>query len=325
MAQVAPPRDDRHAALEEVLARHLPSGGFANRPGEAARADATAWAVLVLLAEGADRTVIEAGRAHLGLDQLPDGRVPVSREHPEALWPTSLAVLAWLGECRYRPHQQRALEFLLKNESRHWKKTPYDPIGHNTDLKGWGWIEDTHGWIEPTAMTLLALSRSGYGDHARVQEALRLVLDRQLPKGGWNYGNTTVFGRELNPAPESTGAALLALAGRVPRSVVHHSLDYLSTAVEGLRTPIALGWSLLGLRAWDASPSEAAGLFSHCLARQGRYGTYDTCALSLLLLSQSETLLPGQGEVGEERSASMKFSSNRVQGWARSITPPTED
>ena len=42
-----------------------------------------------------------------------------------------------------------------------------------------------------------------------------MMLDRQLPHGGWNYGNTYVFGRELRPMPESTGAALTGLAGQV--------------------------------------------------------------------------------------------------------------
>ena len=99
-----------------------------------------------------------------------------------------------------------------------------------------------------------------------------MILDRQLPHGGWNYGNTLVFGRELPPMPESTGAALAGLAGQVDRRAVARSLDYLRGEVDRFRTPISLGWSLLGLAAWDLWPSNGTALVERCLANQSRYG-----------------------------------------------------
>jgi hypothetical protein len=115
-----------------------------------------------------------------------------------------------------------------------------------------------------------------------------MMLDRQLPHGGWNYGNTTVYGRELHPMPESTGAALAGLAGQVEQGTVARSLDYLQGEVDRLRTPISLGWGLLGLAAWDGWPSNGAALVERCLANQARYGEYDTSALCLLLLAALE-------------------------------------
>jgi hypothetical protein len=120
--------------------------------------------------------------------------------------------------------------------------------------------------------------------HERVQEAVRMLLDRQLPHGGWNYGNTSVFGKELHPMPESTGAALAGLSGAVDRDAVLPSLQYLQGKVAQLQTPISLGWSLLGLASWDLWPPNGAALVERCLANQARYGKYDTAALSLLCL-----------------------------------------
>jgi hypothetical protein len=111
-----------------------------------------------------------------------------------------------------------------------------------------------------------------------------MILDRQLPHGGWNYGNTTVYGRELHPMPESAGAALAGLAGQVEQVAVARSLDYLQGEVDRLRTPVSLGWALLGLGVWDLWPSNGAALVERCLANQARYGEYDTSALCLLLL-----------------------------------------
>ena len=68
------------------------------------------------------------------------------------------------------------------------------------------------------------------------------------------------------------------------RDAVLASLAYLQHEVTRLRTPISLGWSLLGLAAWKQVPIGAAGLVERCLANQERYGEYDTAALCLLVL-----------------------------------------
>ena len=132
-------------------------------------------------------------------------------------------------------------------------------------------------------MAMTALQNTGYSDHPRLREATTMLLDRQLPHGGWNYGNTTVFGQELKPSPEDTGAALSALAGRVSKSDISQSLEFLHTEFTRLMTPIALGWSLLGLNAWDETPSDAKERIHHTHDRGKRFGGFDTPSLCLLL------------------------------------------
>jgi hypothetical protein len=85
--------------------------------------------------------------------------------------------------------------------------------------------------------------------------------------------------------PETTGVALSALAGRVPRKTVEGSLAYLTSQVEHLRTPFSLGWSLLGLGAWDERPNRAQEWIFQSLKQQGKYGIYDTTLLGLLLVA----------------------------------------
>ena len=95
---------------------------------------------------------------------------------------------------------------------------PERTVGHDTAIVGWPWVADTHSWLEPTAVAILALRREGKVDHPRVREGLRLIRDRAIPTGGWNYGNNIAFGRDLRPQPAPTGIALLALAGIEGRS-----------------------------------------------------------------------------------------------------------
>ena len=272
------------ASEAALLPLALPGGGFSSKPGGPFQVDSTAWGILALTVCGGSAELLDQSRHLLMLEQLADGRICVNNTHPASYWPTALAILAWQDSQSCREAQQRAVRFLLETTGFHFPRESDAPLAHDSLLKGWPWVGDTHSWVEPTAMAMMALRATGYGHHDRVREAVHMLLNRQLPHGGWNYGNTRVFGKELHPMPESTGAALTGLAGIVDREAVLPSLTYLRNEVARLRTPISLGWSLIGLAAWKHSPSNAAVLVERCLADQERYGEYETSALCLLVL-----------------------------------------
>ncbi len=277
------------ASLREIVQSYLSErllgdAGFVGRPGGPFQVDATIWGILALHACGGAHETLERLRTRLALEQSADGRVSVSRDHPDSYWPTPLAILAWQNSFAHQDSQRRAVRFLLETTGVHFPREPDAPWAHDTMLNGWPWTNDTHSWAEPTAVCVMALRATGHGKHSRVQEAVRMLLDRQLSNGGWNYGNTLMFGKELHPMPESTGAALTALAGVVGRERLARSIAYLQEEVGRLCTPISLGWSLLGLAAWDKWPSNGRSLVERCLVNQSRYGEYDTAALSLLSL-----------------------------------------
>lgn len=112
-----------------------------------------------------------------------------------------------------------------------------------------------------------------------------MLLNRQLPGGGWNYGNTTVFGQSLRPLPDTTGAALCALAGLAERKLVLPSIGYLARSLSRIRTPLSLGWGLLGLASWNAWPESAGAWVEETLDRQKYLGPYETSSLAVLLLA----------------------------------------
>lgn len=278
-------RSSLRKIVEAALSRRLlPDGGFVCRPGGAFQVDSTVWGILASRGAVGEQDILEKHRARLIREQGEDGRVWVHREHSESYWPTALAILAWQNSPPSQAAQGRAIRFLLETTGAHRPRQSDEPAGHDTLLKGWPWVGGTHSWIEPTALAVIALKATGHGQHDRVHEAIRMILDRQLPHGGWNYGNTLVFWRELHPMPESTGAALAGLAGVVGQEQVARSISYLQGEVDRLGTPISLGWSLLGLAAWDLWPSTGVALVERCLANQTRYGEYDTSALCLLFL-----------------------------------------
>ena len=282
--------------LEEIKNRALGSGGFEEREKSGFRPDATAWAILVLSAAGTDDDFLESSRRRLALQQSTDGRIGIFQGHPEAFWPTPLAALALQGSLMFKKAYDQAIHFLTTTAGKHWKRESNSAVTNDTDLMGWPWVGKTFSWVEPTSLSLIALRKAGNGNHPRVSEGIQLLLDRQLPTGGWNYGNKIIFGQELHPLPGPTGLALQALAGRVSRNKVKHSINYLNAQVAQLHTPLTLGWTLLGLAAWSERPKNAEHLISECLERQSFFRGYNTSHLSLLLLS----FLSGNGLISAE-------------------------
>jgi hypothetical protein len=271
--------------IDRLWERVLAEGGFAARPKGNYRPDATAWAILALSAAGTKDNLLEPSRARLVDSQLKDGRVCILPELPDACWPTPLAILAWQGSHSRLEPQSLAVKFLINTTGLHWQRMSDSSVAHDTSIQGWSWTGDTHSWVEPTALSLIALQVAGYGTHKRAKEAARMLMDRQLSHGGWNYGNTIVFGQELRPMPENTGMALNALAGRVAEENIIRSLSYIESQIKHLRTPLSLGWSLLGLGAWGKRPDDAKRQILKSLELQKIYGDYETSLLGLLIVS----------------------------------------
>ncbi len=301
-AAQAPFRETLLGTLLETLTPRLRAdGGAFAQPGDTEPSvDATVWLALALRLVGdpdveRSRTVGEA----VARLQSADGRVSVSPLHPGAYGPTAVAILAWHGRPEFAAARQDALAFLLAHTGDHFPRSPTSPIEMDTNLRGWPWIDRTYSWAEPTALALLALESAGEGEHPRAREGRALLLDRQIASGGWNYGNSRVFGAILRPAPESTGLVLAALAGRASTTAVAASLAYLERVGPALRTPLALGWTCLARAAWRSAseppedradsdaPDETARAIRETLARQSRYGTYETADLALLAIAAS--------------------------------------
>jgi hypothetical protein len=273
------------AIIAELWKRTLPEGGFAMKPGGKYRTDATAWALAALSVVGERPDLLKPARSSLAINQVKNGMVPFSKDHSEAIWTTPIAILAWQGSNEFSSTKDKAVDFLLQTTGVHWTKIPDSPVGDDSALKGWPWTSKSHSWVEPTALSIIALRITGYEAHERIREALLMLMDRQFTKGGWNSGNRRVFGRELDPMPEWTGMALSSIAGMVPKGSVGESLNYLKSNIGRVLTPITLGWSLLGLSAYGERPDNAERLIIECFNHQKRYGMYDTVMLSLLIVA----------------------------------------
>lgn len=270
--------------IRQIEERRLPSGGFSEKAGGLYRPDSTAWAALALSAHSSSSSSAESGRAALAASQQKDGRVALPAS-PEAYWPTALAILAWDEATGYDEAKDRAVKFLLRTSGSHFAFDPRSVISHDTSIKGWSWIGGTHSFVDPTAIALIALDITGQAKHERFTEGVRMIMNRQLSGGGWNYGNTRVYGKELRPFVETTGVAIASLAGHVAREAIAVSLNYLNLEAERIRTPLSLGWALIGMGAWKEFPNAGLDWIAETIDKQKIYGAYGTSLLSLLLFA----------------------------------------
>ena len=187
--------------------------------------------------------------------QTKSGGVTVDGDSSSPNWPTGLAILAWhhwdrvSGSTRFATNIERAISWLLKTEGTTIPPDEAKHIGHDTTLVGWPWVVGTHSWIEPTAISALALRTMDLADHIRVTDAIELLIDRQLPQGGCNYGNTFILGQRLRPHIQPTGWAMLALRGVASTEKIKKSLTFLRRSLSSRLSLVSASFAILGLNA----------------------------------------------------------------------------
>jgi hypothetical protein len=249
------------AWLDDALPELIKSDAWGYHRGQPTATEPAAFVALALVSY----SLHEEARRPLQwlLDhQSADGRLGVTAEQDSPNWPTSLAIIAWLKASehddrgRYSDAIERAVVSLLRIKGK-----PFDrqvDMGHDTTLIGWPWVEGTHSWLEPTAFAVLALKAAGQNDAPRTREAVRLIIDRFLPEGGCNYGNTFVLGQLLRPHVQPSGVALAAVVDeRDPSGRLERTVGYVRQAISSDTTCTSLCFALLGLGAANALPDAA--------------------------------------------------------------------
>ena len=201
------------------LARTRPRLGKSSRRNALRRTDGTGGAGARGLRPDCRRRTIARRRRRSGRLAGPPAAAPTGRWESPPTCRNPAGRPPWrFSSGRRRPArrdaQEKAVDWLLPSEGTTWNPDVGDqPYGHDPRLPAGPGSTGTHSWLEPTAMAVLALRRAGQAGHQRTRDGERLIRDRAIRSGGWNYGNSTVFGADLRPQPAPTGLALLALAG----------------------------------------------------------------------------------------------------------------
>jgi hypothetical protein len=236
-----------------LLSSRNSDGGWAYASGRRSRIEPTCWALLAL-------GRADAGRLDTGVLER---------------WPMRDG---WLTDVAGVPpnHAFNALAGLLLDQAVHTRKladalavrivdakgiaiSQTDVMRQDNSLQAWSWLDGTFSWVEPTAWCLLFLKQrrargadrqTNAGERIGVGE--RMLLDRVCRGGGWNYGNSNVFGQQLWPYVPTTAAALLSLQDRRGEAGVRDSVTRLREKAVSERSAVALALAVVCLRLFDA-------------------------------------------------------------------------
>jgi hypothetical protein len=292
---------------DALLAAQNRDGGWGPSPGSASSTEATAVSIMAIAAVGRDalRRHVDDGLSWLGRVQKPDGGWAPTPAVEGSSWSTGPAVIAFANLAPASNVGLRGWHWLVEQEGAGfgwlgwvlWKlfarmrTTTLDP-----DLKGWPWIPGAFSWVEPTALSLIALKKLRPPRHdakaaGRIQQGELMIYDRMCEGGGWNYGNSRTLGEVLQPFPDTTALALLALADHQERTPNQQSLETLERTLAGVQSGLALALAIL---CFDVYGRDASAFRSRLAAAYGQtrfFGKTRSLALAVLALAGGAGML----------------------------------
>jgi hypothetical protein len=240
-----------------LLMRQLPSGGWSYFGSPQSSVEATTLAVMALSMESSDA-------ARSGLDQLArmqrrNGAWPAFGGDSDGSWTTALVLCALNETGEFESAREKAFQWLLSERGRegHWLwrwkfKTVDRNVRFDPEKYGWPWASGSASWVIPTAFSVIALKQYTVcnrleASEKRINLGVEMLLDRVCVAGGWNSGNSVVYGVPLRPHVEATAIALLALQDEHRSVVIDKSLDWLKLRAVGIDAVTSLAWCILSL------------------------------------------------------------------------------
>lgn len=284
-------------ALGFIRTHRNPDGGWGYRPGRRSLVEPTGLCLTALAAGGGGEGA-SAGLDFLRSCRKSSGAVGIDPTDPEASWMAYAAILAF-DAFGAADEARRLAEAALTMEDASGRFTADEVSSiamtyrYDAAIRGWPWTPGTTAWVEPTALFMIALVRAGISpEHERLRSGVRLLVDRRVRSGGWNFGNPYSQTQELEATPLSTALALAGLgAAGYPgqRAAVREGLRYLAGALAGDVSTIVLAWSALALECYPLEGPERPDPVARLAALQAESGGFRDnlfeTALAALVLS----------------------------------------
>lgn len=245
--------EHRTARLDLLRKHQNADGGWGYFPGKQSWLEPTGWAAIALHGDPA------ADRAWKLMKQWQnaDGSCRPCASVSLPNWTAALVVT--VGVLRQdRAVVERGVDYLLDTTgadssllSRFAKILSPNHTDREPKFKGWPWKPGNSSWVEPTAHGITALRLAGrmLGEgkvRERIESAQDMILNQRCEDGGWNYGARIALGTPLESFPETTGLALIGLAGRKEAGSALHRAE--SMLQGGSASPLAKAWLSMALR-----------------------------------------------------------------------------
>ena len=294
---------DRISSLAETLrSRQMKSGGWAYFDSVQESLEATCLAELALAPE----RHANSSEAILFLlkSQLSDGGWPAFLGDSEGSWTTALALCTLNSTGDFTAAREKAFRWLYAERGREghwfwrWKfKTSDRNVRFDPDKYGWPWVTGSASWVIPTAFSIIAIEQFTVCNRSeesekRIHLGVEMLLDRECVDGGWNSGNSLVYGVPLRPHVEATAIALLALQDEQRIEMVQKSLSWLRQNAASVDSVSSLAWCILTLFVYQESVEPLKNKLATIMGDGRDVRNNATLATALLALKCGEMIHP---------------------------------
>jgi hypothetical protein len=286
----------------ELRRRQMESGGWAYFASGQESIEATCLSALGLSSGGDE--IRERAVEFLFGSQLTGGAWPAFRGDNEGSWTTPLAISTMIITNHTSEACERALKWLLaeKGAEGHWLwrwkfKTADRNVRFDPDKYGWPWSHGAGSWVIPTAFAVVAIKQYTVcarreDAEARIRLGVEMLFDRACVHGGWNSGNSVVYGVPLQPHVEASAIALLALQDEPRNEVVEKSLLWLQQRAATVESVSSLAWTILSLFTYRESIQQLQDRLAIMIGDGAGIRNNATLAVVLLALRCGEMIHP---------------------------------
>jgi hypothetical protein len=294
-------------AVQILLNSQNPDGGWGAWAGKRSATEMTALALLALHVahDIAPESALRKGEAWFIKRQNADGSWPHNDSLKASSWSTAFAMIALSVSGQFEERLVKAGNWALEQEGSKpgilanlilaltfQKKA----VQLNEDLIGWSWTPNSFSWVEPTSYFLLALKKTkrllaSKIVEERIRQGELMIYDRMCDNGGWNYGNSSVYGERLWPYPDITAVALIALQDQCERKENQVSLRALSEMTKSTDSGLALSWTAICFSLYGQEDAEVRKRLVERFAKTKFLGEMKSIALGILAMGDGARLL----------------------------------
>jgi len=212
--------------IDYLISAQHECGGWGYTTGQKPVLEPTAAVLLAIRNEPLANNSFQKGISWLLSCQHQDGGWGINEDDPESGWQTAWALTTLRYSTQKQDSISKSVEWLITVSTMEITQEEFQgkeiPKRDNNEAFIWPWLPGQAGWIEPTAMAVLALegiTKSRLADF-RISAALNYFRRYRTPDGGWNIGNANSLDTIVVPRAYPTALVLMAL-NRIAQTEIH--------------------------------------------------------------------------------------------------------
>jgi hypothetical protein len=242
------------SSIDYLISAQHERGGWGYLTGQKPVVEPTAAVLLAIRNDPHANNSFQRGLSWLVNCQHQDGGWGINEDDPESGWQTAWALITLRYSIQKKDSMSKAEEWLATVGTSDITKEEFQkaeiPQSNNIGALIWPWLPGQVGWIEPTAMAVIALGgiTSSKLAEVRINAAHSYFLHNRTPDGGWDIGNAGPLDTIVLPRAYPTSLVLIALALTAPEDIQTIDLSALLQDLQRDPSMLAQSSGLLAMR-----------------------------------------------------------------------------